>query len=119
MTELIRDGLMLIGAAFVLLAAIGIVRLPDVFTRMSASAKAVTFGTVCLLAAAVIEMRDPAVTTRAILIVILFFLKTPVAGHAIARAAYRSGVPLWERTIVDEMREQEKSGAAETEVAKE
>lgn len=103
MSETISGVLMLAGAAFVFLAAVGILRLPDVFTRMSASAKAVTFGMLCLLAAAVVRFHDLSITTRAFLVILLFFLKSPVASHMLARAAYRTGAPLWKRTIVDEM----------------
>lgn len=96
---------MLIGCGFLLLAAIGIVRMPDLFMRMSASSKAVTLGVGCLLFALALHFQEKGVTTKAILLVVFIFLKAPVAAHVLARAAYRIGVPLWEHTIGDELRE--------------
>jgi multicomponent Na+:H+ antiporter subunit G len=98
------EALLLIGATFLLLAAIGVLRMPDVFMRMSASTKAVTLGNGCLLAGLALEFQDTAVTTRAVLIIAFFFLKSPVAAQMIGRAAYFTGTPLWEGTRIDELR---------------
>jgi multicomponent Na+:H+ antiporter subunit G len=45
------------------------------------------------------------VTTRAVLVIAFFFLTAPVGAHMIAQAAYAVGVPLWEGTITDELRD--------------
>ena len=110
--------LMLTGCSFLLLAALGIVRMPDLYIRMSASSKALTLGVGCLALGLAIHMPDAGVITRAILLIILFLLKAPVAAHALGRAAYLTGVPLWEATIVDEMRDRDlRTGKANGEVA--
>ncbi len=96
---------MLTGCAFLLLAAVGIVRMPDIFTRMSASSKATTLGVGCMLIALALHFRDAGVTTKVLLVIAFFFLKAPVAAHVLARAAYRIGTPLWKETFVDELRE--------------
>jgi multicomponent Na+:H+ antiporter subunit G len=103
MTELASSLLVVLGAAFMLLAAIGIVRMPDLFTRMQAATKASTLGAGCLLAAAAIDFAEVAVTTRCALIIAFIFLTAPVAAHMIGRAAYLAGAPLWEGTVVDEL----------------
>ncbi|MFN2442487.1 MAG: monovalent cation/H(+) antiporter subunit G [Thermoanaerobaculia bacterium] len=94
--------MMLIGCTFLLLAAVGIVRMPDLFMRMSASAKAGTLGIGCMLIALMLYFRDGAVVTKSILVIFFFFLMSPVAAHMIARAGYIVRVPLWKHSIVDE-----------------
>jgi multicomponent Na+:H+ antiporter subunit G len=84
---------MSIGSLFMLLAAVGVLRLPDLFTRMQASTKSSTLGVACILLAVAVHFGRLGVTTQAVLVVAFFFLTTPVAAHMIARAAYVSGVP--------------------------
>ena len=100
----LASGLLVTGCAFLILAALGIVRMPDLYTRMSSASKAVTLGVGCLAIGLAIHMNDPGVTTRAALLIMLFLLKAPVAAHMLGRAAYTSGVPLWNATSVDEMK---------------
>ncbi len=102
MIEWIARGFVLAGATLALLAGIGIVRMPDVFTRMQASTKASTLGLGCLLAALAIRYPDTAIVVRAIAIGAFMMLTTAVAAHVIARAAARSGAPLWKGTLLDE-----------------
>ncbi|HVR44493.1 MAG TPA: monovalent cation/H(+) antiporter subunit G [Thermoanaerobaculia bacterium] len=102
MSQIFVASLMLVGCSFLLLAAVGIVRMPDLFMRMSASAKAATLGIGCMLIALMLHFRESSVTTRSILVLSFFFLLSPVAAHMIARAAYIVGVPLWEHTVCNE-----------------
>lgn len=95
------------GAAFSLLAALGVLRMPDVFTRMQASTKASTLGLGCLLLGAALQLGDLASVIRAMSILAFLLLTTPVAAHMIARASYLADVPLWEGTVLDERREEE------------
>jgi multicomponent Na+:H+ antiporter subunit G len=104
MTEWLSSFLFLTGAVFELLAAVGVLRMPDVFTRMQASAKGATMGLGCLLAGLLIQLPDVSVVTRAVSIGAFVMLTTPVATHVIARAAALSGAPLWEGTVIDERR---------------
>jgi multicomponent Na+:H+ antiporter subunit G len=97
--------LLITGSALLLLAALGVLRMPDLYMRMSASSKAVTLGAGLIALGLAVHVEDGAVTTRALLIVVIFFLKAPVSAHMLGRAAYMSGVPLWHATIVDEMRD--------------
>jgi multicomponent Na+:H+ antiporter subunit G len=104
MSDLISDVLMLTGAAFLLLAALGILRMRDVYTRLQAGTKASTLGIVLMLLALAVRFQSLEVTALAMAGIVFFFLTAPVAAHMISRAAYFVGVPLWDRTVVDELK---------------
>lgn len=109
-TDWLAAGLVLVGGAFMLLAGVGIVRLPDLFTRMQAATKGATLGAGCLLLAVAVHFRSTDVAARAVLVILFVFLTAPVAAHLIARAAYAVGVPLWKGTVVDELRDARAGG---------
>lgn len=109
MSEQASAVLLVVGALFMLLAGLGVLRLPDLFMRLQAATKASTLGVGCLLLGVAIHSQDLGVTTRAVLVVSFFFLTAPVGAHVIARAAYAVGVPLWKGTIVDELRDQRRA----------
>jgi multicomponent Na+:H+ antiporter subunit G len=113
MTDIVTAIAWLAGSAFALLAAIGVLRMPDVFTRMQASTKASTLGLACLLIGAAVEMGDFASFVRAASIGAFVLLTTPVAGLVIARASYFAGVPLWEGTVLDERQRDSAPGTRE------
>jgi multicomponent Na+:H+ antiporter subunit G len=94
--------LLVLGAGFMLLAGVGLVRLPDLFVRMSATAKAATLGAALTALGAAVHFGEAAITGRAAAIVVFLFLTAPVAAHKIGRAGYRRGAPLFEGTICDE-----------------
>lgn len=94
MIDVITAGLWLLGAVFALLAAVGVLRLPDLFMRMQAATKASTLGLGCLLAGAALQLADTPSTVRAVTIGAFVMLTSPVAAHVIARAAYYTNVPL-------------------------
>ncbi len=96
--------LLLTGALFLLLAGVGVIRMPDLFTRMSAATKAATLGAGCMVFAVAIYFDDFGVTVRATLIIAFVFMTAPVAAHMIGRAAYFIGVDLWRGTKLDELR---------------
>jgi len=102
MIEWLSGGLFIAGATFALLASIGVLRMPDVFTRMQASTKASTLGLGCLLAGVAVRNPELSFVVRAASISAFMLLTTAVAAHVIARAAARSGAPLWKGTVVDE-----------------
>ena len=115
MTDILTALFWLAGSAFALLAAIGVLRMPDVFTRMQASTKASTLGLGCLLIGAAIQMGDVASLIRVTSIGAFVLLTTPVSGLVTARASYFAGVPLWKGTVLDERRDgvNRKDGARE------
>ena len=102
MTDILTAVVWLAGSAFALLAAVGVLRMPDVFTRMQASTKASTLGLGCLLIGSALQMGDFASFIRAASIGGFVLLTTPVSGLVIARAAYFADVPLWDGTVLDD-----------------
>lgn len=101
--DIISSVLMIIGALFMLIAAIGLVRMPDLFLRMSASTKAATLGAGCILIATAVHFGELEILIRMLLIIGFIFLTAPVSAHMIGRAGYLIGVELWEGTQVDEL----------------
>ncbi len=102
--EWITALMILLGASFMLLAAIGVLRLPDVWMRMHASTKSATFGIGCMaFALTVSHLHDLGVVMRSIIIIGFVFQTAPVAAHMIGRAAYLMGVEPWRGTKRDEL----------------
>ena len=93
-----------LGAFLMFLAGLGLLRLPDIFLRMSAATKASTLGAGFILLAAALYFEDLGTTSRAIATIFFLLLTGPVAAHRIARAAYFDGAPLWEGTVRDDLR---------------
>ena len=96
--------LLLLGIIFVFIAGVGLIRMPDMFLRMSASTKAATLGLMLILVGTAVYFREVGVASRAIATAIFVFLTAPVSAHLIGRAAYSDGVKLWEKTQLDELR---------------
>lgn len=92
------------GSIFALLAALGLIRLPDVYTRMHAASKAGTIGSGLLLIATGLGSEDPAILVRAIAGFVFFILTAPVSAHLLARAAHLSRVPLSTESVRDDYR---------------
>lgn len=105
MIELILSVCMIVGASLMLLASIGIIRLPDLPTRMHASTKSGALGTSLIMVAVALAFSDMAVSARAFAIISFIILTAPVAAHVIGRAGYFVGVPLWEGTVKDALKE--------------
>jgi multicomponent Na+:H+ antiporter subunit G len=102
-----------IGAFFNILAAIGLHRFPDVYTRLHAGTKCTTFGSIFLIGAVVIQsvgtwvtegLSSPqsVLTIHAIIALIAILLTNPTSAHAIGRAAHRSGVKP-SQAVVDDL----------------
>ena len=104
MAESIALGFMLIGAVFTFIAALGLVRLPDLFMRMHANTKSATLGVGFIMLGAAIYFGDITVTTRAMAVILFLLISAPISSHLLARAAYFSGIPLWEKTLSDDLR---------------
>jgi multicomponent Na+:H+ antiporter subunit G len=103
---MIANLLLLVGALFVLVAALGVLRLPDLLMRMHAATKAGTLGAGLLLVAVAVAAPETSVMARAIATFVFLLLTAPIAAHLIARAAYHTGeATLWDRTCVDELAE--------------
>lgn len=102
------------GGLFMFIAAVGIVRLPGLYTRMHAATKVGTLGISGLMLAAMVKFADTAVTAQGILVIVFFYLTAPIAAHMISRAAYNSGVKMSDHSVIDELKEtRERTGDGE------
>ncbi len=88
-------GFVLLGGFFCFVAGLGVLRLPDVLIRMHASTKAGTLGSGLIFVAVAVYFADVVTITRAVAAILFLLITAPVAAHMIGRAAFRSGVPLW------------------------
>lgn len=102
MTDIIAALLMIGGTGFMLVAAVGLLRLPDLYTRMHAVTKAGTLGIGLLLVSAAVSFGEVSVTARALLAILFVFLTAPVSAHMIGRAGYLGTASLWEETAFDD-----------------
>lgn len=105
MIEIIVSFALISGAALMLLASIGIIRLPDLPTRMHATTKSGALGTSLIMIAVAFHFAEAPVVARAIAIIAFIMLTSPVAAHVIGRAGYFVGVPLWDGTVKDMLKE--------------
>jgi multicomponent Na+:H+ antiporter subunit G len=87
MIDIIAGILCLLGGAFAVIAALGILRLPDVLTRMHASTKAGVLASALILVALAVQFQDVAVTAKAIAAIIFLMLTGPIAAHMLGRSA--------------------------------
>ncbi|WP_299087355.1 monovalent cation/H(+) antiporter subunit G [uncultured Metabacillus sp.] len=103
--------LVLLGALFSLVAAIGVVRLPDTYTRNHAASKSSTLGVLSILLGLFMYylLIDHHVSARVLLGIVFVFITSPVAGHLIMRAAYNTGVPLWAKSVRNDLKKARKA----------
>lgn len=104
MSNILITVMMFTGAFFMFVAALGIVRMPDLFMRLSVTTKATTLGASSLLLATAVFFNDHSITSRIVAIIAFIVMTAPVAAHMLGRAAYISNVPLWKGTFCDELR---------------
>lgn len=103
MTDIIVGILAFLGTIFVFLAAVGMVRMPDTYLRISVTTKAATLGIGLLLIAGAIYSNELAITAKILAIILFLLLTAPVSAHLIGRTSYFSGVKLWKNSVLDEM----------------
>ena len=95
MNENIGLTLIIVGLTFDFFGCLGLIRFPDVYNRLQASAKCITLGTCGILLGLVCFKGFTATGVKALLCLAFIILTAPVSAHALARAAYRSGVKPW------------------------
>lgn len=104
-------GLAVVGLAFSLTGAVGIVRMPDVYGRIQCSTVMITMGALPALVALVVG--EGPITNyggRALLVAVLLLVIGPVASHALSRAAYKTGVPMWPGAVTDQVARRRDAG---------
>ncbi|WP_394190535.1 monovalent cation/H(+) antiporter subunit G [Paenisporosarcina quisquiliarum] len=93
------------GVIFILVTAIGLIRLPDVYSRTHAASKSATLGVMFILLGVFFHFWfiEGHVNTRILLGIVFLFITGPVGGHVIGRSAYLTGVKMWEGSVKDEL----------------
>ena len=101
-----------IGVLFDIFGCIGLLRLPDVYNRLQSGTKCVTVGTCFILVGSLILLESVSGAVKGVICIGFILITSPTAAHALARAAHRSGIKLWDGSVVDRYREDltERSG---------
>ncbi len=97
----VADALVILGVAIMTVGVYGVVRMPDLYTRLHAASKSVFLGTISLVLASMVT-GEAAIVARVLLIGVLLLLTTPVASHAIGRGAYLEGEQMQTPGALDE-----------------
>lgn len=97
---------LLLGALFSALAALGILRLPDIYTRLHAASKAGAFGTGLVFIGIALVSFDLSIIVRSLLGLLFILLVSPLAAHMLARAALRGGTAVHRDTHINEYRDE-------------
>ncbi len=103
MSSYLAAGLLISGGLISVLAAIGVLRLQDAFMRMHAATKSGVVGSGLILAGVAVADGTVSTAIKVGLAIAFMLLTTPVAGHLLARAAYISGSPFWQRNCADDL----------------
>ncbi len=103
MDSAIGTSLMALGLAFEVVGCLGLVRLPDFYSRMQAATKCVALGTMLIIVGAVLTVGTLSALAKGGLCLTFLLLTSPTGSHALARAAYRSGTRLWEHSVLDQL----------------
>ncbi|KFL25492.1 cation:proton antiporter [Devosia sp. 17-2-E-8] len=103
LTQYVSGMFLVAGAIFGLLATLGILRLPDLYTRMHAASKAGIVGTGLIFVGIAVVSLDGAVILRCVIGILFLVLTTPVSAHLLARAAYFVGYRPSDLTVINEM----------------
>lgn len=105
--ELVGGILAILGAVFFLLAAVGLVRMPDVYNRIQAGTKATTLGLLLFLVG--LCLVEESWGSKLAIIATFVLFTNPISSHAMGRALHRRGIPLAEGSVRDELAEREQS----------
>lgn len=103
LVHIITGLILIVGAVFTLVAALGILRFPDLYSRSHAASKAGTLGSGLMLLALALYAGELAVVTRALAAFLFLLLTAPIAAHLLVRAAYFVGHKPWSGTKLDEL----------------
>lgn len=93
-----------LGVIFILIASVGIVRMPDFFLRLSVTVKASTLGVGFILLSVIVSFGEMAVSTKALAIVFFLLITSPVGAQLLGRVSYFTGAKLWKNSVLDELK---------------
>lgn len=101
--EIISAVFILSGVIFMVISAIGVITLPDFYTRNSASTKSISLGVALILIGAAVYYNTIPVLLQIVAILFFIALMTPLAAHIMGRTACKINIPFWERTNTKEL----------------
>lgn len=107
MSEIVISIFLLIGTFFIFSGSLGMIRFRDVYSRLHASTKSATLGVSGVLIAPLLFFffKNGTVDGSLVLGIVFVLLTSPVGGHLISRAAYHTGVPLWQKNTEDQLKQ--------------
>jgi multicomponent Na+:H+ antiporter subunit G len=103
MTKLVGSFLVLLGAVFLFSAGLGMLRMPDAFTRIQAGTKASTLGNMLVLIG--IAFYHPDWSLKLLIVIYFVLLTNPISSHALGRAAHSIRIPMTRATVTDALRD--------------
>jgi len=103
-----------IGIFFFLVGTLGLIRLPDVYTRLHAGTKCDTLGAGSILFALAIYERFSINGLKMVVLAFLVMVASSTTGHAISRAAYKIGIMPWRKKVLDVFPEEESENVTES-----
>ncbi len=103
MGDIVSAVLLLAGVTIGVIGGVGLHRFGSVYARMHAATKPATLGLVLVLAGVAVRAEDAGDVVKLVLVIVLQFLTAPLAAHALARAAYRAGMPMGDTGGLDEL----------------
>ncbi|HED11748.1 MAG TPA: Na+/H+ antiporter subunit G [Caldithrix abyssi] len=93
----------LTGSLFLFLGALGVWRMPDVYNRMQTGTKSTTLGSILTLFG--LGVYQPEWMGQMLILMLFIAVTNPISSHALARAAHHTGVPLTQKSVMDELEE--------------
>jgi multicomponent Na+:H+ antiporter subunit G len=102
MSEIISNVFIGIGVAFDFFGCLGLLRLPDVYNRLQAATKSVTLGTWSILFGIFLRYGFTPVGVKSLITIPLLFFASTVAAHALIRGSYIFGIKLWDKSVIDD-----------------
>lgn len=101
--DIVAGVLLLAGALLSLIAAIGLLRFPDLLTRMHSATKPQVLGLLLVVVGLALRLRDPSATAILVLVAVFQMVTAPVASHMAGRASYRAGQVRKDLLVADEL----------------
>jgi multicomponent Na+:H+ antiporter subunit G len=95
---------LIVGTIFIFIASIGLIKMPDVYLRMSASTIAATFGVSSMLIGVAIHFGTTGMIFHVAGVIVFLILTVPVGAHMMGRASHINKLPMWHKTFRDDMK---------------
>ncbi len=105
-SEWIAGILLVLGAFFMLIASIGMVKLPDLYMRIHAATKAPSLGIFLMMVGIIVYFLNWWTSIEGVVVILFVFITAPIGSHMISKVAHKMGVEKYKATITDEMEQE-------------